>query len=148
MKALFLDIDGVLNCTTTKEKSKSGGRGIDPLKVELLYLIRLHTDCVFVLSSDWRYSPDAISEVQYHLPLYGCVQLQDVTQTTEGFSYQSRGQEIQQYLHAHPEITHYAIVDDYADFLEGQEDYLFLTDYKTGLTEEIANSIIHHLNTK
>ena len=53
MKAIFLDIDGVLN----EEKSRSsccGYRGIDDKKVEILAKIVKETGARLVLTSTWK----------------------------------------------------------------------------------------------
>ena len=56
----------------------------------------------------------------------------------------ARGMEIQEWLDRHPEVTHYAIVDDNADMLPHQ--WLFQTTFERGLTAEITEAIIAHLN--
>ncbi len=52
MKALFLDIDGVLNCHDARP---NGYCGIHPGKVRLLDQIVERTGCRIVLASAWRY---------------------------------------------------------------------------------------------
>ena len=54
MKIIFLDVDGVLNCKSSK--SRCGGfLGIDDSKVKLLKEIIDITGAKIVLSSSWRY---------------------------------------------------------------------------------------------
>lgn len=54
MKVIFLDVDGVLNCITTKAKI-DGYMFVDDEKVALLKEIIDHTGAKVVLSSSWRY---------------------------------------------------------------------------------------------
>ena len=136
MKALFLDIDGVLNCATTKERYRDSCIGICPERTKILLRILMETECDVVLSSTWRLYPELKQEVEKHIYLYGC---------TDKVVGEVRGVEIALYLKKHPEITRYAIVDDSADMLEEQEDCFFQTTWKDGLTAKIAKQIILHL---
>jgi hypothetical protein len=56
----------------------------------------------------------------------------------------SRGTEIKTWLDSHQDVSCYAILDDNTDFLVGQP--LFKTSWDKGLTEEIAEKVISHLN--
>ncbi len=53
MKIIFLDIDGVLNCSTTKERCNLF-RGIEDQKIALLKEIVIATDALIVLISSWK----------------------------------------------------------------------------------------------
>ena len=46
----------------------------------------------------------------------------------------SRGQQIQDYVDAHPEITEYVIIDDDGDMLESQNDHFVQTDIEVGFS--------------
>lgn len=52
-KVIFLDIDGVLNCISTKARCQ-GYIGIDDLKVKLLKQIIDNTNAKIVLTSTWK----------------------------------------------------------------------------------------------
>ena len=52
-KLIFLDIDGVLNCISTKARCQ-GCIGIDDLKVKLLKQIIDNTNAKIVLTSTWK----------------------------------------------------------------------------------------------
>lgn len=135
MKILFLDIDGVVNCSTTTQRHR-GFIGIDPHMAFLVGKIQLDTGCEVVLSSSWRHSKEGKSEVRKQV-----VKFIDCTPTSDsGF----RGNEITQWLSEHPEVTRHAILDDDSDFYDDQP--LFRTDWRTGLTLEIANEVIEYLN--
>lgn len=56
-----------------------------------------------------------------------------------------RGDEIQAWLDAHPEVTKYAILDDDCDMLPSQLHSFFRTDVAQGLTQEIADRVEQHL---
>ena len=71
----------------------------------------------------------------------------DVTKDMQGGEKRGiidRGVEVQEWLDRHPQVTHYAILDDEPDFLPGQ--WLFKTTFTDGITEEIAQAVIDHLN--
>ena len=61
MRIVFLDVDGVLNCRSTKERHR-GFIGIDSLHVEILSRIIEKSDreekTELVLSSSWRIGQD------------------------------------------------------------------------------------------
>lgn len=136
MKVLFLDIDGVVNCRLTPQ---TDGWPIDPYMALLVGRIVIATDCKIILSSSWRHSQEGIDIVSKKvMPVF------DKT-TTENFGTVSRGTEIKEWLQAHPEVTHYAILDDNNDMYKDQMSHFFHTSFQTGLTEEMANKVIEHL---
>lgn len=134
MKVLFLDIDGVVNCKTTKQRHR-GFIGIDPYMAFLVGRIVESTGAEVVLSSSWRHFDDGRKEVEKQV-----VKCLDITPTIDGI----RGDEVAAWLRDHPEVKKYAILDDNSDFRPDQP--LFQTEWETGLTEEIANIVIKYLN--
>lgn len=143
MKVLFLDIDGVVNCASTAQRHR-GVIGIDPLMAFRVGKIQLDTGCEVVLSSSWKHWKEGVEEVEKQV-----VKLYDKTPSgvTGGFTPGGeafRGDEIKYWLHEHPEVTKYAILDDDSDFYSDQT--LFRTDWNTGLTEEIARKVTDYLN--
>lgn len=136
-KILFLDIDGVVNCKTTQQRHR-GAIGIDPYMALLVARIIESTGCLPVLSSSWRHSPDGFEEVERQV-----YKMHDVTPRLN----RARGEEIKDWLSRHSEVTKYAILDDDNDMLEEQKPNFFRTSWDTGITEEIANKVIKHLNT-
>ena len=140
MKVLFLDIDGVVNCRTTVQRHQ-GFIGIDPMMAFRVGKIQLDTDCVFVLSSDWRHSKDGVDEVEARVG-----KIIDKTKSLE-FPYNiQRGYEIDEWLGRHPEVVKYAILDDNNTMLSHQIPNFFHTTWENGITEEIMNNVIKHLN--
>lgn len=139
MKVLFLDIDGVVNKKENFNPAHNPGPfPIDAYCAFLVGRIELHTGCQVVLSSSWRYHPEAVQIVSERV-----VRLLDTTPThiESGF----RGDEIQAWLSKHPEVDNYAILDDESDF--HPEQHLFRTTFEDGLTEEIAEQVIEYLNS-
>ncbi len=144
MRVLFLDIDGVCNNRRTRERQgDTKFIGIKPELAERVRRIVAETGCKVVLSSSWRLFPDSakwaaqeVCEFFDHTP--------DLQRgAIWGMVY--RGFEIKQWLDAHPGARQYAILDDSSDFLWGQ--YLFRTTWEEGLTEEIMQQVIDHLNS-
>ena len=73
----------------------------------------------------------------------------DVTKSPfemENGEWSERGDEIQEWLLRHPEVTRYAILDDDTSAMKQHGDNYFRTYWDTGLTEEIAKKVIEHLN--
>lgn len=147
MKVLFLDIDGVLNSRAyvyrmrAKDKKYRLWLDVDPIAVELLRRIIKETDCKVVLSSTWRLYKDSRDMVRDKVVRYI-----DCTADLQRGSKRGivpRGEEVDLWLKQHPEVTHYAILDDDSDFLPNQ--WLFKTTFDTGLTEDITQAVIDHL---
>jgi hypothetical protein len=140
MRALFLDVDGVLNCHRTA--LASGGTShphnyaerremFDWTAIALLRGLCAAGDIKIVLSSAWRLGmtkEDLASFAEFlGLPII------DAT-TTDWRPHQRRGHEIKAWLDEHVECTHYAIVDDDSDMLPEQKPYFAQTWGEDGLT--------------
>ncbi|MDB5822198.1 MAG: hypothetical protein JWR21_902 [Herminiimonas sp.] len=132
-KVLFLDIDGVLNSRRSVVAFKgyphsfSGeckGR-FDWVAVALIRQLCEETGCSIVLSSSWRIL-HTVHECAngLDLPIF------DKTPNLGG----PRGLEVNAWLAEHPEITHYAIVDDNSDMLLDQMENFVQTDELVGLS--------------
>jgi hypothetical protein len=134
MKALFLDIDGVLNCEATPNPRKL------PYIVDEQLLARFRrlvdaTQATVVLSSTWRVDPvGRLAARFYEVPF------DDVCPDMPGAP---RCEELVSWLRAHPEVTRYAVIDDSDDCLD--ELPLFQPSAKTGLTPEMADGIENYL---
>ena len=146
-KILFLDVDGVINSLSTTNFHDL--YPIDPYMAFLVGRIQLQTGCEVVLSSSWRYHPEAMQNVSKRV-----VELLDKTPDVEwdgvvrhargrDWLYELRGDEVNAWLAEHPEVEKYAILDDNSDFYDNQP--LFQTTFKDGLTDEIAEKVIEHL---
>jgi len=134
MKAIFLDIDGVLNSDATPNPRKF------PYIVDQRLLARFKqlvdaTGAMVVLSSTWRVDPVGLLAAKlFEVPFH------DVCPDTPGAP---RCEEILAWLRAHPEVTRYVVLDDDDDCLD--ELPLFQPATKTGLTEEIAQGVAEFL---
>ncbi len=152
-KLLFLDIDGVLNSTDWFKRKKKlppessrkefMAEMLDPTAIEILRNILTATDCDVVLSSSWRGS----DENHALLREYVCNFIDITPRCCSGV----RGVEIYNWISKNipydvRDEVRYAIVDDDSDMLLNQKDNFFQTRNDTGLTTEIAKSIIEHLN--
>lgn len=149
MKVLFLDIDGVCNSRDFVRRRRATNRNyklwldVDPEAVKLIRRIIKETDCRVVLSSTWRLYPESREVVKRDVCHYI-----DVTKDLQAGAKRgvvARGEEIQAWLAEHPNVTQYAIIDDDSDFLPYQ--WLFKTTFEKGLTEDIAQCVIDHLNS-
>lgn len=155
MKYLFLDIDGVLNSQDYYERRFNDWgytpprySEIDPIKLKLLRKIVKDTDCKVILSSTWRKSKDWVGDLTNNG--FGKVEDMIIDRTPSipregGVRSMERGYEVDHYVKEH-NILKYAILDDDRDFLPEQP--LFGTTWETGLTEDIAQQVIKHLNEK
>lgn len=142
-KILFLDIDGVCNNRKTRERQGNTKYiGIKPELADRVRRIVAETGCDVVLSSSWRLFPDSKKWAEQHV----CKFIDQTVDMQKGevFGVTDRGHEIQEWLDRHPEITQYAILDDDHHFLPHQ--WLFQTTFAEGLTEEITEAVIAHLN--
>ena len=148
MKVLFLDIDGFCKSRAylyrlrAKNKKATLWYGIDPEAAKLVKRIIKETGCKVVLSSTWRLYDNSRHQVRREV-----VGFIDCTRNLQAGAQNGRvqrGYEVKEWLDRHPEVTQYAIVDDDSDFLP--EQWLFKTTFQKGLTEEIMQAIIDHLN--
>lgn len=145
MKVIFLDIDGVVNCATTKERHR-GCIGIDPYLAFIFWKITLEVPEVkIVLSSSWRCNNVNIEEIKRQV----LCDIYDVTPPPwyekENNHHSTRGEEIKKWLDAHPEVERYAIVDDDTRILPEQIPNFFKTTWEKGLDQETADRITAHI---
>lgn len=111
---IFLDVDGVLNCASTKERIFQA-IGIDPEKVHILKQLADMMDAKIVLTSSWKdgWDPDPSScddfgrYLTQSLAQDGLV-IADKT-TDDG---QNRGEGILQWIRRHGPLSAYLILDD------------------------------------
>lgn len=142
MKVLFLDIDGVCNSGDFAQAGNSLWNNTDPELCKLVQRIIKETGCKVVLSSTWRMYPDSRAAVRAQVCDY--IDCTKDMQAGAKRGIVERGVEVQEWLDRHPAVTHYAIIDDDADFLPNQ--WLFKTTFQKGLTTEITEAVIAHLN--
>ena len=167
MKAIFLDIDGVLNYSEWYVSDRNPGNlngqegDIDPMCVERILRIVKETGAKVVISSDWRISWEG---TLIRLERMGLTRDIVIDKTPEliwqqisrdelsvydddGFCYAySRGKEIDMWLEAHPECTTYTIIDDRTDFTDEQEPHFVHINSYRGITDDDADIAIMILN--
>lgn len=123
MKIVFLDIDGVFNSNRTclalggipSGMKKEAVKFLDPLAISMVREICKLAGAKIVLSSTWRkIRPCQEYAIEFDLPII------DRTASYSDKGHQ-RGYEIEDWLEKHPEVTHYAIIDDDSDMLDNQK---------------------------
>lgn len=161
-KIIFLDIDGVLNCSECfdrhrKEWEAAGKPSedkwwnmLETLHIEHLNRITDATGAEIVISSSWRGSPKTHTELM-ETGVTGKI-IGDTGRCCSGI----RGVEINNWINKN--IPHqerdsgefrYAILDDDSDMLLWQKEDFFKTSFTLspgGLTDEVASRVIAHLN--
>lgn len=144
MKIIFLDIDGVLNCKTSR--SRCGGYvGIDDDKLSLLAEIVRETGAEIALVSTWKnnwqksekdkFRQDSLANYldekfkRYNLKVY------DKTSDSRDGLYFSRGESILDFIYRN-NVENYVVLDDVQFDYDGcgLTDNLVKTDMKSGLT--------------
>lgn len=163
MKAIFLDIDGVLNNFNTDPQFKSkscchGYIGIDKDKIKRLAKIVNETNAILILISSWKegwepnrnYDASLFPHAKYldnHLKYRGNLIITDKTKdSNKPFR---RGETIYNYLKDHPEITSWIVLDDeiFKDYNQYNiYTHLLLTDSNYGLTDKDVEHAIKKLN--
>lgn len=142
MKVLFLDIDGVCNSATWVKQGNNPWNNTDPAAAKMVQRIIKETKCDVVLSSTWRLYPKSRIAVKKQV-----CHFIDCTKDMQAGAKRGvveRGLEVQEWLDRHPAVEQYAIIDDDPDFLPTQ--WLFKTTWERGITEEITEAVIAHLN--
>lgn len=140
MKVLFLDIDGVLNNETTKDKIEQGpfeGFLSVDRRLAKLYMDWLEgKDIYVVLSSTWRNHPEMTDEL-IRKGIYW-------KEATPRIGY--RGAEIDAWLNNAVGVEAYAILDDVQQFTSKQRPYFVKTSYVKGLTPKNLKKVEKILN--
>ena len=139
MKVLFLDVDGVLNNFDLIRAN--GFDYIDDSMVRVLGGVVRQTEADIVLSSFWRLDPKDRSLVDAALKRHGMF-VSDRTPSMPG----PRAGEISTWLRMNPEVERYAILDDDDEAGIDMEHSFFQTDAEIGITAQIADRIVSHLN--
>jgi HAD domain in Swiss Army Knife RNA repair proteins len=137
MKIVFLDIDGVLNCKQTPNPRKF------PFIVDGALLGRLErlleiTGAEVVLDSNWRYDPvGLLAAKHFRVPF---------VDTTPDLPGQPRCTPILEWLHQHPDVERFIVIDDEDDELDDLP--LFQPLRREGLSDEIVTTAADYLNGK
>jgi len=158
MRVLFLDIDGVLNNNDTWNNNVPGNDlstkveklqkdlgvsydtaislgMLDEKLVDKVREISLELDLTIVLSSVWRFHKDIFELFSKWFD----VKIFSVTPRLSDLEAE-RGDEIQEWLDQHPEVTDFVILDDDVDMAH-LGDRLVQTTFETGVTEQHLDQI-------
>jgi hypothetical protein len=136
MRAIFLDIDGVLNCSRTPNPRKFP-YVVDPGLLQRLLSLQQRTDAQVILSSTWRYDPVGLLAAKH----FG-IPFNDVIPDMPG---EPRKKEITSWLAAHS-LERYVVIDDEDDDLDDLP--LFQPSPGDGLSDELANGVADYLEGK
>lgn len=137
MKAIFLDIDGVLNCKDTPNPRKFPYI-VDPKLLKRFKRLLERTGARVVLSSTWRYDPAGLFSAKH-----GGIPFVDVI---PDMPKKPRRDEILTWLKRHPKVQRFVVIDDEDDELDQLP--LFQPSAATGLTDEIARGVANYLEGK
>ena len=151
-KAIFLDVDGVLNGKNTKARCQ-GYIGIDSKKVKLLAKLVNETGATIILSSSWKHYWDKNPEYCDKFGTYLNKKLLQENLTIFDKTYDRkkwrRGEGIKKYIEEH-NVKNFVVLDDEVfDFEEYESIYRnwIQTDYYTGgINEEQIELAIRKLN--
>lgn len=130
MRAIFLDIDSVLNCKSTANPRKLP-YVIDDKLLKRFQRVVDRTGAKVILMSTWRYDPAGLFSARY----WG-IPFSDITPDLPD---KPRREEILSWLEKQPDVDRFAIIDDEDDGLD--DLLLFQPSSRTGLTEEIAKGV-------
>lgn len=123
MKVLFLDFDGVLNSRRTcvvydgyPFDLEKDFQQFDHVGIGLVRKIVEKTGCKVVVSSSWRHGTSIDKMIKIlDLPIIGITPVRGSFYKEAGYSLPmsaSRGNEIDEWLKVHSEVTKFAILDD------------------------------------
>jgi len=136
MKIIFLDIDGVLNCTRTPNPRKFPYI-VDQDLLKRFLRLRERTGAEVVLTSTWRYDPIGLFAAKhFKIPFIDVIP--DMPE-------ESRCTEITSWL-AGQSVSRFVVLDDEDDELDGLP--LFQPSVVSGLTDEIARGVADYLDGK
>ena len=155
MKIIFLDIDGVVNSLSTKERAPSHVIGVEQSKIALVKQIVDATGAELVLSSTWR--EDWFYEHERaHYDDWCYLRDEFAKQGLHFIDYtplrkdRHRGTEIKEWLEAtEHKVTSYVVIDDCMyDIQELHEGHTVKTFFDDGLMLHDVEEAIKVLNQK
>jgi hypothetical protein len=145
-RVVFLDFDGVIRVVVEKGFFTLDEAEFCQIRMKVLREVAQITGCRYVVSSDWR-NADNRREIEAHLSPYLADMLHgDWATPITG----RRWNEIAAWLIRHPEVTEYAILDDFDPHFDGcpppMKDRLFLCSNRHGLVPDITARLIGFLS--
>lgn len=163
MKVIFLDFDGVLNSATSflyehnrREVHKEqgvGGKVNETLSphccAAFQEVLNKYPEVKVVLSTTWR-TLFPMDWLKAKLAEYHIDSSRVIDRTQEDRFSDNRGREISWWLQEHPEVTHYAIIDDNdwgISAIHGEGRFV-KTDWDRGMGLNHAIELMEKLSTK
>lgn len=146
MKVLFLDFDGVIRvrCDWSDAPDKMD---FCPDRMRRVAQIVAHAGASIVVSSDWRLLEEERAVLRLMEPSLMRELFHEDWSTPVSAP---RWKEIQMWLLAHPEVTSYAILDDFATHFEGAPqammERLVLCSNRHGLVPQLVGRTAGILN--
>ena len=152
MRVIFLDIDGVLNCSTYRRQKLCQGDysvTIEPQQLQRLKRLVVKTGAAIVLISSWRkywMRDGSIDSAGKRIEAVFALEELSITDKTPVLENGSRSLEIEQWLKGKAYIEQYVILDD-NDFLWSKmlRPHWVCCPGETGLTDhlvEVAERIL------
>ena len=140
-KILFLDFDGVIRICPTDHFPEPNTPVFCPERMERIADIIHITQAKIVITSDWR-NADNLHEIKKHLHPHLDLHLhKDWSTPITGH----RWNEVEAWLTNHPEVTTYAILEDFAPHFEGapqqMKDRIILCTNRHGYTPSMTNKL-------
>ncbi len=149
IKILALDMDGVANSISFLRTRSYGQDGIDRSLLPLIVNILKKTQAKVLLSTSWRHAPELVNDIKNAFSEYNVTNF--IIGQTPDLIDDMRGTEIKEWFISNKHLLgtefSFAIIDDDNDAGFGfKNEFFFETDPRFGITKEIANKIIKHLN--
>jgi hypothetical protein len=130
MKVIFLDIDGVLNCSKTANPRKLP-YVVDKKLLSRFLRLLARTRAKVVLTSSWRLDPVGLLAAKYwRIPFLDVCP--DMPRS-------ARRKEVLRWLAAHPNVSRYVVIDDEDDELDDLP--LFQPSARHGLTMDTMDIV-------
>lgn len=150
MKIIFLDIDGVLNTDQIIRDYSKRHNKYDVVSSELISKLNKiveKTKAKVVISSSWRnvFSKKKIVN-KYLIPNGFKGEVIDTTRLTRSSDFGFRGQEIQEWLNEHPNVTSFVVLDDISFGLDNIKENFVETDCALGIQNSDVEKAINILN--
>lgn len=141
MKVIFLDIDGVLNCTGDFESIT--GNYMNPVLIRRLVEIINETESKIVLSSSWRINEKDKEQASLALSYFGL----EIFDQTPVVCISKRGEEISKWLDGSPVERFVILDDDSRAGIESNVGVFLQTNPDEGLDQRTVGKAIKYLNS-
>ena len=146
MRAIFLDVDGVLNSSETRAKI-DGLKGVSKKNLRILRHIVARTQAKIVLTSAWNINFDEKLVPTTKAGMYLCHRLWEnnlwIYDKVNDYG-GNREQAVAEYVKKHNNLTDWVIIDDthYGDYEKLNPKHIVYTSPALGLTKASATEAI------